>query len=220
MSKYVLVVAMVCLAIFCMTADRVGAQQQSQWEPLFNGEDLSGWEGVGGHTDDWHVEDGEIVLTGRSEGGAGWLATEKQYSNFELKLEFLLYEGGNSGVFVRAPKSGNPAGEGIEIQLLDDYADKHANLNNYQYCGSVYGVAGPSERVTKQPGEWQSMHIHMNNGHVWIAINGERVVETNLDDHLDKAEQWQGIVRRVGHIGLQSYGERLRFRNIEVRELE
>lgn len=101
-----------------------------EWQTLFNGEDLTGWQPVGGHMEDWKVVDGEIHITDRGDGAATWIATEKQYSNYELSVDFKIYEGGNSGIFLRAPITSNPAYEGMEIQLLDDYAEKHAELED------------------------------------------------------------------------------------------
>lgn len=74
--------------------------------------------------------------------------------------------------------------------------------------------------MTKQPGQWQTINIYLNNGHTRITLNGELVVDVNLDDHLDKADESKGITRRIGHVGLQNYGQRLQFRNIKIRPLD
>src|SRR5215211_5057392 len=95
----------------------VPAQKNGQGlAPLFNGKDLFGWKQFAGKAGVWVVENGMIVCTG---DGGGWLGTEKEYANFELQLEYKLKEGGNSGVYIRAPKTGHISRVGIEIQLLD-----------------------------------------------------------------------------------------------------
>ena len=75
------------------------------WRPLFNGKDLTGWKAIGGKLSSWGVEDGMLFTTG---DGGGWLSTDDEYSDFELELEFRVPEGGNSGVFIRAPRNGKP----------------------------------------------------------------------------------------------------------------
>ncbi|MCS7017354.1 MAG: DUF1080 domain-containing protein, partial [Gemmatales bacterium] len=89
------------------------AQQEAGWVALFNGKDLTGWKTFQGKLDVWGVEDGILYCKG---GGGGWLMTEKQYGDFELRLEFRLPKMGNSGVALRASLKGNPAYEGMEIQ--------------------------------------------------------------------------------------------------------
>src|SRR5712692_11317387 len=88
------------------------------FESLFNGKDLSGWKvNEGGKMDVWGAEKGLLYVQG---GGGGWLMTEKEYSDFELRLEFKMPEKGNSGVALRSPMKGDPAYVGMEIQILDD----------------------------------------------------------------------------------------------------
>src|SRR5690606_14571121 len=82
--------------------------------PLFDGKSLTGWEPVGGKADNWTAQDGLLITKG---SGGGWLSTSRTYSDFVLRLEYRTQEGGNSGVFIRAPHEGDPAYTGMEIQL-------------------------------------------------------------------------------------------------------
>ncbi len=185
--------------------------------PLFNGEDLSGWQQIGGKKGSWRVEKGILFTTGK---GGGWLSTEKEFANFILELEFRVPPGGNSGVFLRTPRQGNPAYVGMEIQVLDDYAAQYANLHKWQYTGSVYGVQAPSARVTKHAGRWQTMKIICKDPHVQVIVNGTQTIDTNLIDHLDLEASHPGLKRRKGYIGLQNHSLRVEFRNIHIKELE
>jgi hypothetical protein len=187
-----------------------------EWTALFNGKDLAGWQAVGGPAASWKVEDGLLYCSG---GGGGWLSTSREYSNFEIELEFRVPPGGNSGVFLRAPHQGNPAFAGMEIQILDDAAPEYANLQPYQYCGSLYGVAAPSKRASKPAGQWQKLSIKCDGRRVQAALNGEPIVDANLDQHPDKAAEHPGIKRARGYVGLQNHGTRLDFRNVRLREL-
>lgn len=187
-----------------------------EWKALLNGTDLAGWQAVDGPLASWKVEDNLLYCSG---GGGGWLSTADQYANFEVELEFRVPPGGNSGVFLRAPHQGNPAFAGMEIQVLDDAAPEYANLQPYQYCGSLYGISAPKTRVSKPAGQWQTLAIKCEGRRVQVKLNGTPIVDANLDDHHDKEPEHPGIKRTEGYFGLQNHGTRLDFRNIRLREL-
>ncbi|MGE0606390.1 MAG: DUF1080 domain-containing protein [Pirellulales bacterium] len=189
---------------------------EPEFKPLFNGQDLAGWTPVDGPAESWGVEGDGVFTTGK---GGGWLSTDKEYGNFELRLEFKLPAGGNSGVFIRAPREGQPWIDGMEVQILDDDDAQYANLEPGQYCGSVYKVAAAKRGSTKKPGEWQSMSIRCAGPQVTVALNGQTVVDTDLSQAQDKQASNPGISRKSGHIGLQNHGSRLDFRKVQIREL-
>lgn len=186
------------------------------WTPLFNGRDLTGLEEVGNKASSWRVEHGMLVTVG---GGGNWIATTREFGDFKLSLEFKSPPGGNSGVFIRAPREGNPAFEGSEIQILDDYSDRYKELKSYQYCGSVYATIAPSKRVTRPAGEWQRMVIRAQGPKIQVTLNGERIIDGDLSEHLDKIKDHPGLQRLKGYIGLQNHDTPMYFRNILVREL-
>jgi beta-glucosidase len=192
-------------------------QDGPAWKPLFDGQSLTGWQIIDGTDNAWGAADGLLYTT--PEGG-GWLATEAEYADFELLLEFKTPEGGNSGVFIRAPKEGNPAFAGSEIQVLDDYADEYKDLQPGQYCGSIYATAAPSERVTRPAGEWQQMRIRAEGPEVQVWLNGTHIVEADLSQHEDKLADHPGLTRETGFIGLQCHGSRLDYRDLQIRELK
>lgn len=185
------------------------------WRDLFNGQDLTGWEQVGGKNANWGVDQGVLF----TEGEGGWLSTVEEFGDFELELEFKVPPGGNSGVFIRCPREGNPAFEGSEVQILDDYADEYKALEPYQYCGSVYAVAAPSQRVSLQPNDWQKMRIRCEGPRIQVNLNGRDIVDVSQDDHHDKLDKHPGLARYKGYIGLQNHGSRLDFRNIRIRPI-
>src|SRR5437764_8209663 len=79
------------------------------YRSLFDGQSLAGWEGAGQPAEKcWKVEDGTIVCTG--EKGT-WLRSNEQFGDFNLRLEYKLKAGGNSGVYIRVPADGNHHGE-------------------------------------------------------------------------------------------------------------
>jgi len=184
---------------------------------LFNGQNLEGWESVGSNPDGWGVEDGVLYTDGV---GSGWLSTSSTYDNFKLELEYRVPEEGNSGVFLRAPREGNPAYEGMEIQILDDYAERYSELQPWQYTGSIYDVKGPSERNTKPAGEWQHMVIVADGPKITVTLNGQMVLNTSLVDHMDLVNRHPGLIRRNGYIGLQNHSNRVEFRNIIISKID
>lgn len=194
-------------------------------QSLFNGQDLSGWQRVGGQAGGWQASDGVLSTEGggaewkRGQGG-GWLSTDKQYDNFKLEMDYRLPEGGNSGIFLRAPHEGDPAFAGMEIQLLDDDANPYRDLEPWQYTGSIYDVQAPSQDAHKQAGEWQHISIVCDGPKVHVTLNGQQIIDTNLIDHMDRVEKHPGLKRRKGYIGLQNHNTKIEFRNITIKELK
>lgn len=185
------------------------------FKALFNGTDLGGWKATG-KKEVWGAEKGVIFAQG---GGGGWLLTEMEFADFELRLQYKMPKGGNSGVALRSPSSGDPAYDGMEIQLIDDVGWP-GKLANWQNTGSIYNVA-PAKKINNRPiGEWNDMRIVCNGRKVLIEQNGETLVDANLDDFKKDFKRHPGLLREKGHIGFQSYNLRVEFRNIYLKDLK
>src|SRR5262249_7196427 len=150
-------------------------------------------------------------------GGGGWLMTEKEYGDFEVRLEYKMPKMGNSGVALRAPLKGDPAYQGMEIQLLDDANWK--NLRPTQYTGAIYDVVPPSKQVGKPFGQWNTMRIIAKGRKITVEHNGTTIVDANLDEYKEHFKKHPGLEREKGHLGLQSYNFRVDFRNLYVKPL-
>ena len=194
---------------------------------LFNGKDLTGWKTHGGDLKAWGVDNGVLYVAqpARQKPGSKdepfWLMTEKEYGDFELRLEFKLPASGNSGVALRAPLMGNPALQGMEIQILDDNAPAYKNLLPDRYTGSIYGVVPPRKRVSKAAGEWNQFRIVCKGPKVTIEQNGTQIVDADLDTLKEQhGKQHPGLLRRSGHLGVQSHDGRVEFRNLLVKQLD
>jgi hypothetical protein len=199
-------------------ADAETKEPPQGFTALFNGKDLTGWKvNQGGKMAAWGAEDGLIYVQG---GGGGWLMTEKEYGDFELRLEFKVPVNGNSGVALRSPMKGDPAYVGMEIQILDDNGPAYKNLRPTQYTGSIYDVVPPAKHVSKPAGEWNQFRIVAKGRQVTVELNGTQIVNANLDEHKDRADKHPGLLRAKGHLGLQSHDGRVEFRNLYVKELD
>ena len=183
---------------------------------LFNGSDLEGWEGGGSDAAAcWKAEDGLLVCTGE-EGP--WLRSRKQYRDFNLRLEYKLKPGGNSGVYAHVPLTGGHRGReldggpsGIEVQLLDDASDRYKDLAPYQYAGSVYAIAPAREHVGRPAGKWNSLEINCQGADYRVTQNGTPIVDA-------KAAEFSELNNREpeGYLGLQNHSEHVWFRNLRV----
>jgi hypothetical protein len=193
-----------------------GDQVPDGFRPLFNGKDLTGWKSTG-KMEVWGAEKGVIYCAG---GGGGWLMTEKEYGNFELRLEYKMPAKGNSGVGIRSPLQGDPAYVGMEIQLIDDEGWP-GMLQTWQHTGAIYNVVPPKKTNNRPIGEWNSVKIIAKGRQITIEQNGAVLVDANLDDYVkEHAKKHPGILREKGHIGFQSYNLRVEFRNIYLKALD
>ncbi len=190
---------------------------EAGFSPVFNGTDLAGWTG---NTNGYGVEQGLLVCF--KEGG-GNLYLTNDYSNFVFRFEFKLEPGGNNGVGIRAVRGKNAAYEGMEIQILDNSAERYAALQPYQYHGSVYGVA-PAERGHQVPvGEWNTEEILADGSHIKVTLNGQVIVDVDLQEvgrptTLD-GKTHPGLFNESGAIGFLGHGHRIEFRNLRIQEL-
>ncbi len=159
---------------------------------LFNGTDLSGWKNHG--EEKWYVEDGMLVGASGSQGGYGYLATEKEYYNFILRVQFRLEEDGNSGVFFRSELNGTDI-KGWQAEVAPPG-------NN---TGAIYESGGrgwlneiPDDRENiLKPDEWNDMVILLKDGAVMTWLNGEMM--TRLTD--EAIAEGRGVIALQVHSG-------------------
>ena len=188
---------------------------------LFNNKDLTGWEVYDGNPESWQFQDGEVSCVAP---GGGWLQSLELYCDFELRFEYRLSAGGNSGVCLRFPGHGNPSLEGLEIQLLDDRADKYQSIQAQQSTGSLYFVAAPQVRdAARAAGEWNSCAVHCVGDQLRVTINHQLVNEIDLSQLAAKSNgtlQRPALVRcPMGSVALQSHSTRVDFRHVHLQDL-
>lgn len=178
--------------------------------PLFNGTDLSGWKGEG-----YVVEDGAIVCTPQGKN----LISEATFSSYILDFEFKLPPGGNNGLGIHYPGSGDGAYTGLELQILDNTAPKYKDLKDTQFHGSLYTMAPAKKSGLKPVGQWNRQRVSVLGSMIIVELNGETILRANLDDLSRLHPKHEGVKRRAGHIAWLGHGDRVAFRNIQITEL-
>lgn len=181
----------------------MAAAPETGVQTLFDGKTLNGWKPMNTR-ENFFVRDGVLVMN----KGAGWLASDKPYRDFELRLTYrFVTPGADSGVFIRASLEGkNWTSRGYQVQNMDN-----------QTLGKIVGMGIPrphgtndeeaARRAKKPAGEWNKLVIHAKGKAGRVTLNDTEVAAS---DQLDLEE---------GHIGLQAEGGVLEFKSIEIKPL-
>lgn len=216
------------LAMASSAADnQLSAKEQAQgWQLLFNGKDMSQWRNFKkpGVNSKWVIAQDAMHL---SAGGGGDLMTQKQYKNFELKLDWKIALAGNSGIFILADELGKHIySHAVEVQILDN--ERHSdNKIDSHLSGSIYDIAASPKAAHKEAGQWNSVYIRINNDVLTVKQNGIKTIDIQVDGKQwndlvakSKFKTWQGFAKaQKGHIGLQDHSDPVWFKNIKIREL-
>lgn len=175
----------------------------------------------------WKVENG--VLHG-SEPRGTWLLSEREYGDFILQFEWRLGERGNSGTALRAPLFGDPAFDGMELQMVDRrYYPPEMEVTPAELTGSLYKAVAPRHQAYK-PTEWNKYQITCRGPSVKVVLNGETILDVNLDEQKSPAKRHDGTDApplkdrpRRGHIGFQELsrgGGHVEIRNAQIKVLD
>ncbi len=122
----------------------------------------------------WVVEKG--ILNGGGARGS-WLISELEYSDFELQFEFKLGPQGNSGCALRSPESGDPAFDGLELQMADYRYNTKAK--DSELTGGLYRALAPIEQVYK-PEKWNRYKIILKGTHIKVTLNKTLILDHDL----------------------------------------
>ncbi|GAB5444132.1 MAG: DUF1080 domain-containing protein [Fuerstiella sp.] len=194
----------------------LNAHESQAFTTLFNGKDLSGWQGA---VDNYEVVDGTIRC---KSGHGGQLLTEKEYANFIARLEFKLPPGGNNGLAIRSPGEGDVAYAGMtELQILDNDHPKYAKLDPRQYHGSAYGMAAAHRGYLRPTGEWNFQQVTVDGSTITVELNGNIILQTDLSEITEfMAERpHPGKDRTSGYFGFAGHNDPVEFRNVSIKVL-
>lgn len=194
--------------------------------PLFNGKDLSGWQGKVGDPPQiskmssaqlkaaqkrandlakqhWRVRNGVLIYDGQGTS----LVTNRNFRDFELLLDWKIQANGDSGVFLR----GCP-----QVQIWDPEKNGANGVGSGGLYNNKRNPSQPSKRADKPVGEWNAMRIRMMGEKVSIWLNDELVVDEVRMENYFYPEQ---PIFPDGPFELQHHGGILEFRNVMVKEL-
>jgi len=215
------------------------AEIDEGWVLLFDGETSTGWTGYqkDSFPAGWEIVDGTLYCKGSGRGEAGGveggdIVYEKPFSNFHLKIEWKISEGGNSGIFYLGQDTHDYIWKTApEMQVLDNenHPDAQAGIAGNRQAGALYDLIPAVPQNAKPAGEWNSVEIKVYKGTVWHYMNGEVVLEYHLWtpewNELVAGSKFPALnpdwanVAAEGLIGLQDHGDDVWYRSIKIREL-
>lgn len=216
------------------------AEKEDGWKMLWDGKTTEGWRGA--RLDDfpkqgWEMEDGilTVLASGGAESAAGGdIVTKEVYGDFELKVDFKITEGANSGIkyYVDTDLNKGPGSSiGLEYQILDDENHPDAKLGNHEgsrTVASLYDlIKADPDKPINPVGEWNTARIISKDNHVEHWLNGTKVLEYERGSENfrklvseSKYDKWPDFGElEKGRILLQDHGNRVSFKNIKIKEL-
>ena len=239
------------IALGCQPNSEKTSSPNGEWENLLQNNSLDGWHIYqdDGSKKGWFVENGVLIFDAVSslESGKGdcSLISDKKYTDFEIKLEWKVTPGANSGFMwgVNEDKKYEfPYNTGPEIQIIDPNVYSTEKVkggtgeesliesdleNKVHIAGALYDLVSPDTLVTKPAGEWNTSRIIFTREKVSYFLNGIKVIEFVpwSDDWHERRNKgkWADVEdygkAESGLIGLQDHGSFIWFKNIKIREL-
>ena len=189
------------------------------FKSVFNGRDFTGWKGP---VDNYEVADGAIVC--RPKMG-GTIFTQEEYGDFIVRLEFKVPPGGNNGLALRYPGSGDTAYVGMaECQVLDDNYEQvtGSQIDPRQVHGSAYGMIAAARGYQRPTGSWNFEEVTVKGSAIRVELNGTMI----LDGDLAKVTEFManhehpGKDRKTGSFGFAGHNDPVAFRNIRIKRLQ
>jgi len=216
---------------------RGGASLDPGWIALSGGDSIQGWHTYGRSTvgSAWGMDSGSIhlhpgVRNGYQTAGGGDLVTNDSFGNFQLQLEWKIGKKANSGIifFVREDTAlyKETWNTGMEMQVCDK--DSNEDAHSYKHeAGDLYDLVPSSTMSARAAGEWNTVEMTSDKGHLNLQLNGVNIIDITLwDGHWkqlidsSKFRDMPGFgTFREGRIALQDHGEAVWYRNIRIRKL-
>jgi hypothetical protein len=194
------------------------------FEPIFNGRDLAGWAGA---VDSVAVHDGALLWQKNKGGVLYW---NRELGNFQARLRFKLPPGGNNGLAIRYPGTGNAAYDGMtELQILDENynavkklpPEKH--IDPRQYHGSAYGMIPAARGYMRPVGEWNFQEVAVEGSRIKVELNGTVILDADLATVDMSAVMGRkphpGKDRARGFFGFAGHNDPVEFTDVAIKPL-
>lgn len=201
------------------------AEISEGWQLLFDGATTNGWHNyLKDSISGWTVVEGTLTTAGKN----GDIVTDREFTDFELLVDWRITDQGNSGIFyyiVEDTLNKRMYESGPEFQIIDNHNYPQELMEN-QVTGSASDVLKPEMDATNPVGEWNSTRIVVKEGKAEHWLNGKKILSYDLN-----SEEWKKAVAESkfaelnyakflrGRIGLQDHGNFVAYRNIKIREL-
>ena len=209
----------------------LGAQGDG-FKPMFDGKTLNGWRGykkADATETRWKVENGIVTIPeidGKDTKGQRDIISDATYDQFDLRWEWKVAQGGNSGLkyFVLEDEA---SAIGHEYQMIDDERHPDAKIGPHRQTGAFYDVLAAADRPLKPAGEWNNSEVIVKGKHVEHYLNGKRILQYELDSPELRAavakSKFKDIARfgkpQKGHILIQDHGNAVWYRNVRIKPL-
>ncbi|HEV3270886.1 MAG TPA: DUF1080 domain-containing protein [Candidatus Methylacidiphilales bacterium] len=214
-------------------------EKQDGWRLLWDGKTTNGWRSARSADfpmNTWHIKDGVLTVEesgGKQSAAGGDIITLENFSNFDLKVNFKITPGANSGIKIFVDPSlskGSGAAIGLEYQILDDERHPDAKLgrDGDRTMASLYDLIPASSTKHPNPiGEWNHAEIISRGNHVEHWLNGQKVLEYERGSPefrrlvaISKFKKWPHFGELPeGPILLQDHGNEVSFQNIKIKVL-
>ncbi len=191
---------------------------EAGFKSVFNGKSFEGWDGP---VDNYEVVENAVRCKPHK---GGTIFTKAEYDDFKARLEFKLPPGGNNGLAIRYPGSGDTAYVGMcESQVLDDNYEKATGekIDPRQTHGSAYGMVAAARGYQRPIGDWNFEEVTVKGSTIRVELNGTLI----LDADLSKVTEFMansahpGKDRTRGHFGFAGHNDPVMFRNIRIEPL-
>ena len=217
------------LSMLCVDITNAQSKLKDGLLSLFDGKSLNGWRKADRDSapdPTWFAQNGELHFDPTIGHGSD-IVTKKNFTNFDLSVDFKVSDGGNSGIKYRLLPNTNL---GCEFQLIDDskHPDAKLGVNGDRKTGALYDLFPPAENKPYKPaGQWNTARIVVKGDNVEHWLNGVKILQyTRGSEQFKQAVAASKFKNTKGFaetnsspILLQAHGDKVAYKNIVIKEL-
>jgi len=187
------------------------------FKTVFDGRNFNGWAGP---LDNYEIVDGAVRC---KPGHGGTIYFNERLKDFSARIEFKLPPGGNNGLAIRYPGTGDTAYGGMcELQVLDNDAEMYKKLDTRQYHGSAYGMAAAQRGYLRPVGQWNFQEVTVVGSTIKVELNGTVILDTDLSKidpstHMAGSKH-PGVNNTDGYFGFAGHNDPVMFRNVQLKK--